>query len=486
MRMRPVLLWVDDESGVLEVGKEALGELFTVVAAPDGQAALDLLEQTPVDCIVTDLRMPRMGGRAFLQAVKERGHGPAVVVLTGYGDLDDAVECVKLGASAYLLKPFRIDKLTRALFAALEERAERQSRLEGRNLSKMLAFSESFSALDDKRALVREFLSQVNGVFSPDGVILALSGPSSTVKTACQGPLFTGDEAVERWWRRFAKEVLDRGGVKLFDESKLESLHRGGERVPPGRLGSVLAAPLFSTRGRLGAAVLVRLPGRGGFSLADMNLLSVFCAHAASRLENLRLNNHIEAGNRDIVLSYARAVEAKDVYTRGHSERVSRLAVELGERLGLCGRDLSMLADAALLHDIGKIGAPDSILNKEGPLTEEERAVMRRHPEIGRDILSQIDHFEEIGAVVAAHHERYDGLGYPLGLSGDDIPFMARIVGVVDVFEALTSTRSYRSAGSVETALGMLERGAGLQWDPRIVSVFAAMVRGKNDQVVAA
>jgi HD-GYP domain-containing protein (c-di-GMP phosphodiesterase class II) len=176
------------------------------------------------------------------------------------------------------------------------------------------------------------------------------------------------------------------------------------------------------------------------------------------------------------LLGLANALEAKDEYTRGHSDRVAALARRLALEAGLTVRQADVIAQSGLLHDLGKIGVPEHILRKPGPLTQEEWAVMRRHPVTGSQIVAPIESFAEGALIVRHHHEREDGSGYPDGLSGETIPLGARVVAVADVYDALTSERPYRRALTHTEALERLTAEAGRTLDARLTSLFTVMV----------
>ncbi|MCE5198018.1 MAG: HD domain-containing phosphohydrolase [Armatimonadota bacterium] len=180
------------------------------------------------------------------------------------------------------------------------------------------------------------------------------------------------------------------------------------------------------------------------------------------------------------VQSLAAAVDAKDRYTCGHSERVAHYAKEIAESLSTDEEFVNALKIAGLLHDVGKIGIPDAILNKTGSLTQEERATIKQHSALGGTILKRAPHLDQIIPAVMHHHERWDGKGYPEGLKGEQIPLIARIMGVADAFDAMTSDRPYRPAMSVEAALLELRAGAGTQFDPDIVEAFIAKTSAEN------
>lgn len=178
------------------------------------------------------------------------------------------------------------------------------------------------------------------------------------------------------------------------------------------------------------------------------------------------------------------AVDAKDSYTKNHSDRVSYYSVMIGKQLGLDENDLETLKQGALFHDVGKIGIPDAILQKPGKLTDEEYDDIKNHPSIGAKILAPAKIFADLIPMVLNHHERYDGRGYPIGLAGEDIPLMARIVCVADSFDAMTSDRSYRPRFKVIDALEEVERCKGAQFDPLVVDAFMIALRENKQKII--
>ncbi|MBV7275167.1 HD-GYP domain-containing protein [Clostridiaceae bacterium UIB06] len=171
----------------------------------------------------------------------------------------------------------------------------------------------------------------------------------------------------------------------------------------------------------------------------------------------------------DIIDSLVTALEAKDYYTRGHSERVAAMAYEISRKMGIRGIELENIHIAAHLHDIGKIGVPDKVLNKNGKLLSHEWEYMKMHPEIGFDILSKSKKLKRISKIVLYHHERWDGKGYPRGIAGTDIPIGSRIIAVCDSIDAMTSDRPYREAMSFESCINEIFMNKSFMFDPVIV-----------------
>jgi HD-GYP domain-containing protein (c-di-GMP phosphodiesterase class II) len=184
---------------------------------------------------------------------------------------------------------------------------------------------------------------------------------------------------------------------------------------------------------------------------------------------------HIVAGYPEQLRALVRAVEKKDAYTHGHSQRTALVAVQLGLRLGVGEDTLRAIARGAYLHDVGTISVPDEILNKPGALTPAERAVIETHPQLGHDLVAPVGVLREGLSAILHHHERVDGTGYPHRLSGSAIPYIARVVAVADVWDALTSDRSYRPGWAPEEALAHIQAGAGSHFDPEVVAAFVSL-----------
>ena len=176
-------------------------------------------------------------------------------------------------------------------------------------------------------------------------------------------------------------------------------------------------------------------------------------------------------------------VEAKDSYTRGHSDRVSEYSVLLGKYLNLPEETLNTLRIGGLFHDIGKIGVPDSILQKESKLTDDEYSEIKNHPSIGAHILSTATIFHDIIPIVKHHHEKYDGTGYPGRLQGEDIPYLARIAAIADSFDAMTSRRTYRDSLSMDIVISEFKRCKGTQFDPKLADVFLDILENHFDEI---
>jgi HD-GYP domain-containing protein (c-di-GMP phosphodiesterase class II) len=265
-------------------------------------------------------------------------------------------------------------------------------------------------------------------------------------------PVLWNQEVSERWTGRFPR-IANLLAFPLTDKQQagwLIALNKRDAKAPPGDVG----------------------PAGAPFRRADAAVLMPFAALFELQVRGSRRYQELRELLVGLTRSLTAALDAKDSYTYGHSERVSRIALELGRELGLQEDELSDLYLAGLLHDIGKIGIPDTVLCKTGALTGEEFEQIKQHVSIGYNILSDLRPLRNLLPGVLYHHERWDGKGYPEGLAGEGIPLVARILAVADAFDAMNTKRPYRDAIPFMKVEETLEKGAGSQWDRRVIEAF--------------
>ncbi len=217
-----------------------------------------------------------------------------------------------------------------------------------------------------------------------------------------------------------------------------------------------------------------------------LSFLKLLGGQAAIAIDNASLFNNLQQSNAEITTAYdatidgwSRALDMRDRETDGHTQRVTEMTVKLARKVGMLTTNPLHIRRGATLHDIGKMGIPDHILHKPGPLSEEEWAIMRKHPLFASDLLSPIEYLRPARDIPCYHHERWDGSGYPIGLKGEEIPLAARLFAIVDVYDALISERLYRSAWSKQTAINYIQEQAGILFDPAIVPAFLDMIKEK-------
>jgi len=250
-------------------------------------------------------------------------------------------------------------------------------------------------------------------------------------------------------------------------------------------LGPVAAVALRSEREVIGTIVLGRARNAIScrpFTHDEIRLLQGIAEMGGTAISRARLYHNLEQAYIQMVLALAQAVDARDARTRSHSEHMATLTDSLAEAMGLPKEEANDIRWAALLHDIGKIGMPDSILSKPGPLTEPEWTLIREHPIVGERILLPVERMRAVAKIVRHHQEKWDGSGYPDGLQGDAIPLGARVLAIIDAYSAITEKRPYKGACSRAEAMAELKRCAGTQFDPRVTEIFCELLDRNSEQ----
>jgi HD-GYP domain-containing protein (c-di-GMP phosphodiesterase class II) len=247
-----------------------------------------------------------------------------------------------------------------------------------------------------------------------------------------------------------------------------------------------IGVPLTMKGNNVGAMLLHKNEDGVPFTEADIRLLSALSNHAMVALENALLYESLKTNYVATIQSLVNALEASDRFTKGHSERVRLLSVELGKHIGLEAREIELLEQASILHDIGKIGIDNFILQKQGRLTAKEYSLIKTHPLIGDEILGPIGTLQTVRSTIIQHHERYDGNGYPYGLRGNEISLKSKILSVVDTFDAMMTDRPYRKALTLQKVKEELKLNSGTQFDPYVVESFAGMLDKKGHELLTA
>ncbi|MEW5803991.1 MAG: HD domain-containing phosphohydrolase [bacterium] len=235
---------------------------------------------------------------------------------------------------------------------------------------------------------------------------------------------------------------------------------------------SILYVPLHAKDRIIGVIGMIDKQSKTPFTLDDLELLTTIASEAAVAIENFNLYSDLKKSYFDTIRALVNAIEAKDPYTYGHSERVTELSLLIAKELGLPEKSLEIIRHASILHDVGKIGVSLNILHKDMTLSPDEVAIVREHSRIGSKIIDHIGFLKDVREGIKHHHERYDGRGYPDGLGPSQVSLETRILAVADAFDAMTSDRPYRQAQSAENAMKELRKCAGTQFDPAIVNVF--------------
>jgi putative nucleotidyltransferase with HDIG domain len=272
-----------------------------------------------------------------------------------------------------------------------------------------------------------------------------------------------------------AGTVARQGSPLIVNDAKADPRHYAAiDNTTAMNTRSLLCVPLINKQRVIGVLEVMNKNDGTVFDQSDCDILTAFAFQSAIALGNAKLYSELRRSFADTVRVIANAVEARDVNTAGHTIRVTQIALEIARELGWSQEQLEILEIGALLHDIGKIGMPDGILHKPAYLTEEEYRQMKQHPIVGAQMLTGVDALRPMLPYILYHQERYDGKGYPFGLTGEEIPIEGRLLAVADTFDAMTSDRPYRNGLDIEAALAEIVEYSGTQFDPTVVD---ALVR---------
>jgi HD-GYP domain-containing protein (c-di-GMP phosphodiesterase class II) len=335
-------------------------------------------------------------------------------------------------------------------------------------------------------------LRDIHGALFGGDVYQLILQACLTITEATRGVYVTTRRGGERLRVRAAVGVEGAGGedASPFIAAICRQVLEGGDTVvcnslepqpqlpapgPDERFRNFVAAPVV-LMADLDGVIVAADRGEGDFDRQDADSLLSVGDQAAVAVRNRRLERELQHAYLATVSMLADAVEAKDPYTHGHCEMASRYARMVGERLGLADYEQAVVCYSALLHDVGKIGVSDGVLNKPGPLLPEERELVRAHVRVGHDLLLSVPALGPVADVVLHHHEWYDGTGYPDGLRGEQIPMAARVVAAVDAYCAMVTRRSYKEAYTDAHARAELVSGAGTQFDPQVVEALLAVL----------
>ena len=511
--MARVLLADDEDALRFLMGRQLRKAGHDVTLAEDGLVAAGYLEtEEPFDVVVSDVKMPRLDGMGLLAWAREASIDVEFVILTGHGSMENAVEAFKTGnVFDYLLKPLDdIHELSAVVARAVERHKLRQE-----NSRLVYALEGRIQELEETRKELAELADQ-------DGLTGMLN--HRAVHARLQ------ERLSENRYQMLSVVQLDMDGFKQFNDTYG---HPFGDQVLR-HIAKALRAVFGEDAiiGRCGGdEFMVLLPGRNarqagerakelrrhlsiepfrnpdgtplpihlcigvadtaGAGHSPINLVSSADAalYEGKKCGGDKIILHMvspdeamgaERTTFDVLDSLVTAIDNKDRYTKRHSEDVTSYALHLAQLLQLSDETMKAVRVAGLLHDVGKIGVPDSILRKPGKLTNDEYEVMKNHVIISGLIIHGLPRLTDVLDAITNHHERWDGAGYPRGLAGEQIPLLGRVMAIADAFSAMTLDRPYRAGMSVADSLAEIELYAGSQFDPILANLFVAAVRASN------
>lgn len=494
------ILVVDDEPQIRSLLAMALRrEGYRVTVREDGIAALPDIERGDVSVLLTDLKMPRMGGLDLIRAAKGLKPDLASILITAFASTETAVEALRFGADDYLAKPFQLDDLRRVVDRVLTARrlvaAERSAvdrvrdeaedlRERSQRAERALAVVERDLVLSrgdlERRVRDLEFVAELTRLLAREVDLDRVLSTTARILTTRFSAHMARIELALDDGVRIAQHLESGAPLQL-----LQAL--GGDLVARARAASDgVARDVVLGYGKpleaLAAAVALSSGPAGGLTLlreaptaedpGDRFLLSLVAPALAVAVEADQQRRAAEQNALDVALGILEVLEGRGAQAPGHAGRVAAVSLRIADRLGLSPRLRRVIETAARLHDVGEVGVPDALLQRRGPLTPDELAVVRGHAVLGARLLAP---FGEAAAFVRHHHERPDGQGYPDGLAGADIPLGAGIVGVAEAFDAMTHVRPYRPSRTRAQAYEEIRGLRGVQFHSEAVDALLSL-----------
>jgi response regulator RpfG family c-di-GMP phosphodiesterase len=478
------ILVVDDEECILDIFKryfesETNHTLFT---ASDGFEGFEIIRTESINCCFTDLAMPRLDGLELARKIYQYDNTIPVVVMTGYPSMDIAIETLKNGVVDFITKPFQMEQILPTISKVINARS---------NFVENILLKEEIKKSKELAAINKELHGKIKEVETINLILQKMDQAANSqdlfnILVNLSGKITPCDEAHFCFFTQemknyevitsFFKDKSKKGDGVVYIEKEIAK-KIGCDGIPylikgKNGEGNIIAIPL-KIRSRVFGMLTSIIDNKDKyFSEKDIYYLNFLVDKASSSIENLALYENIYENLFSTLYAFVEAIEARDPYTKQHSASVSGYAMSIARKNGCSQEEIAKLNISGNLHDIGKIGIPDNILLKPGRLTDAEYKIIKKHPVIGSNIIGHLGMWTDEQGIIRHHHERFDGKGYPDNLKWEDIPFLARILSVADVYDALTTDRSYRHRMSGDDAAEIIKENAGSQFDPTIVDVF--------------
>jgi putative nucleotidyltransferase with HDIG domain len=490
------VLVIDDNKWVRDTLEDLLSTSgYSVGSADNGATGLNLIKTESFDVVLADIKMPRMDGIELLKRIRDCNPSLPVVMITGFPTVDYAIQSLREGAADFITKPFRYEQVCMILDKLLKDKngvkKSIRRNIKSPNEKTVESLNQRLNKKVKELALLYSISESMNVSHISSEFLFNTMVRVATelVEAECAAVLVLDRDANELIvkavkggsvdWRVNSivpineeipwKDVVQ--GKYLIINGKGD-VRRKFYKEKPHTSNTSVFIPLTIKDNVFGVLSVGGKLKQGRFNQSDVKLLQALVRKASLNIENTFLYESMYSNLISTVQSLVAAIEARDSYTQQHSQRVTQLSVKIAEEMGCSQHEIDTIKFAGILHDIGKISIRDSILLKRGKLTCEEMKMIKTHPLVGEKILQPLGLLPAERAIVRHHHERWDGSGYPDGLTGNEIPLLARIISVADSYDAMTSDRPYREAKNNENALKELMSCSGTQFDEDVVNSF--------------
>ncbi|MBR0599279.1 HD domain-containing response regulator [Sinanaerobacter chloroacetimidivorans] len=475
------ILLLDDDGKYVAKKVEVLKSYgYQVEGETIVENALMKLQSDTYDLLILDYLMDEMRGDKVVEAIRKFDKDLYILLLTGYAEAPALEIMNTLDITGYCEKSNDNNQLLILIKSALKSVDMMKKVKKTRDgFNKILVAVPNIYKIQSINLMINDILEELVPIVDTQNAFILVDNITNYENNNRDGNFFCGIGTFEEGFHAISDELL-------------EQIHFARSEKKINVFGNGIFIPLSDERyGTLGI-LYVQFNNKA----IDQDLvqqLTIYTAIATNAITNFLLQNTIKAINEELqhtkgemgtwyvntVETIRLAIDAKDHYTGGHSEMVSEYAVKIGRAMDLPDKLIDLVRDSGTFHDVGKIGIDDGILKKAGRLTEEEYEEVKKHPQRGAVILAAVPMFKEIVPIVLYHHERYDGKGYPKGLSGNEIPLLARILCVADALDAMTTDRIYRKRRSLSDTINELKIGSGTQFDPEIVEVVIQLIENK-------
>jgi len=471
---------VDDDIGIIDSISILLKRKgYEYVGITNPVDAIEKLKNENYDLLILDYIMEPLNGDEVVEEIRKFNPDIYILFLTGHKDLAPPLETLEnFDIQGYCEKSDKFDQLTLFIESAIKAIAQKRTINKFKDgLNRIIEAIPKIYQLQPIDDILKEILEHLMPlVYSSNAFILA---DDITVDSEDNKSIFNGigtyNVDINTFMANLTFDFMGNIG-KARTQNVIVELNEG-----------IIIPLTIENNTNLGVIYIQSDNYKDGIKLLD-----IYAKQAAAAINNAYMHSIVNIKNDELTETYAElkqrymdaietlrlTVDAKDYYTRGHSDRVSYYSQEIGKAMNLSEEELEILKIGGIFHDIGKIGTNDDILLKNARLDDAEYTEIKKHPIKGANILSAMSMFRDVVPVVRYHHERYDGKGYPDGLKGEDIPLLARITSVADAFDAMTSDRVYRTKLDIEKAVEQLVLGKGTQFDPNIVDIFIKLLDG--------
>ena len=482
------ILVVDDEEIILNVFREYLEAIggYTVYTTANGLEALEIIKREGIDCCFTDLYMPKLDGLELIKRINLHDNTIPVMVMTGYPSMDNATKTLKRGVVDYLTKPIKMDQVPPTIERVMRERSLFVDNMllkeEAKKKEELLKINHELQWKLEEVETINLILQQLDHATTSMDLFTELVNLAGEVTNCDEAHfcIYSQDMKDPAVITSFSRDKDKSTARALLRHTMIAEVAHSGIPYIMNKVGdrhNIMAIPLKIRSSVFGILVLLMRDGRKRFAEKDLYFLHFLAEKASFLIENLALYENVYENLFSTLYAFVETIEARDPYTRQHSARVTGYSISIAEALGCSQEEIEMLNVSGNLHDIGKIGIPDAILLKPDRLTDSEYEVIKKHPGIGSNIIGHFDMWSEEQRIIKHHHERWDGNGYPDGLLGEEIPLLSRVLSVADVYDALTSDRSYRKRLEDGIAVEIIRENAGTQFDERIVDTFLTLYK---------